>query len=133
MRKRAARWVKRDLTDLAADIRVPDESVPGDEVCELCPCHVGWEKFEENVSAVLHHLRAGTRVVKAQALHVYDDASRIEARYDLAYWLEPGEERIGERRARGLRSIEQRLEAIKNNKIRRNKRKGRFQKLDVRS
>ena len=122
MGKRAPRWVKRDLTEIAADIRAPDESVPGDAVGELCPCHVGWEPFEQHVSAVLRHLRDGDRVVRAHALHVYDDASRILGRSDLGYWLEPGEERIGEKRAQGYRSIEQRLEARKNNRIRKNKR-----------
>ena len=125
MGKRFARWARRDISEIAADITAPDASVRADAVGDLCPCHAGWEVFEKNVSAVLRHLRDGNRVVKAHALHVYDDASRMESLDDLSYWLEPGEERIGEKRALGHRSMEQRLEARRENKIRRLKKRRR--------
>ena len=127
MGKKAARWARTDISDIAADIQVPDESVGGDAVCELCPCHVGFEVFEEKVSVVLRHLRDGSRKIKAQALHVYDDASRMQLAEDLKLQLEPGEELIGEKRAQHFPSIAERLRVSTNIRIRKRKRRYRLE------
>ena len=127
MGKKIARWARRDISEIAADITAPDESVRGDAVGGLCPCHVGWEVFEKNVSVVLRHLRDGSRVVKAHALHVYVDAARMQLAEDLKLQLEPGEELIGEKRAQHFPSILERLQASTNIRIRKRKRRYRLE------
>jgi hypothetical protein len=103
---------------LDRDFQSPDEVVRGDAVRSLCPCHAGWEAFEQNVSIVFRSLRDRSRVVRAHALHVFEDAARMQSVEELRYYLEPGEEKIGEKRCR-FRSMEQRLEARRRNRIRR--------------
>jgi hypothetical protein len=103
---------------LDRDLQSPDEVVRGDAVRSLCPCHAGWEAFEQNVSIVFRSLRDRSRVVRAHALHVFEDAARMQSAEELHYFLERGEERIGEKRCR-FRSMEQRLEARRRNRIRR--------------
>ncbi len=95
-----------------------------DGVRALCPCHAGWEVFEQNVSVVRRLLKDRSQVVRADAQHVFEDAAQMQATEDLQYYLAAGEERIGEKRVLG-RSMEERLEARRYRKLRkRNKRHG---------
>lgn len=103
---------------LDRDLQSPDEVVRGDAVRSLCPCHAGWEAFEQHVSVMFRSLRDRSHVVRAHALHVFEDAVRMQSAEELRYYLEPGEEKIGEKRCR-FRSMEQRLEARRRNRIRR--------------
>src|SRR5687767_4031736 len=98
MGKKARRWAKPDIKDLVADAKASAD-VRGDGVRALWPCHAGWEVFEQNVSVVFRHLRDRSRIVRAQALHVFEDAVRMQLDAELRYYVEPGEERIGEKRA----------------------------------
>ena len=127
MGKKTARWARTDISEIAADIKAVDATVPADAVCGLCPCHVSWEVFEQNVQVVLRHLRDGSRVVKAQALHVYNDAARMQLAEDLKLQLEPGEELIGEKHAQHFPSIAERLRASRNIRIRKRKRRYRLE------
>jgi hypothetical protein len=82
--------------------------------------------FEQHVSEVLHSLKDGGRVVRAQALHVFDDAARMQSADDLRYSLEPGEKKLDEKRACSrFRSMEERIRARRDKRIR--KRKGRHE------
>jgi hypothetical protein len=47
----------------------------------------------------------------------------MQSAADLRYSVEPGEERIGEKRALGYRSMAQRLEARRDRKVRKSKRR----------
>ena len=123
MVKKRARWATPDIRRLVADLQVSDEVVRGDTVRSLCPCHAGWEVFEQHVGVVLRKLRDSSHVVPADALHVFEDAARMLATEDLQYYLEAGEERIGEKRAQGFRSMEDRLEARRNRKLRKRKKR----------
>ena len=127
MGKNVARWARPTKQNTSSSTQASDEIVRGESVCELCPCHVGWELFEKNVSVVLRHLRDGSRVVKAQALHVYVDAARMQLAEDLKLQLEPGEELIGEKRAQHFPSILERLQASTNIRIRKRKRRYRLE------
>lgn len=117
MGKKRARWARPDIRQLVADLQVTDDAVRGDTVRSLCPCHVGWDVFEQHVGALSRFLRDKNRVVRRQALHVFEDAVRMQLAEDLFYCVEPGEQRIGEKRARHFRSIEERLQARRNRKI----------------
>ena len=123
MVKKRARWPAPDMERLLPDLQSPDEEVRGDAVRALCPCHVGWEVFEGHVGDVLRLLRDRSRGVRAQALHVFEDATRMQSAADLSYHLEAGEERIGEKRAAHFRSMEERLEARRNSRVRKRKRR----------
>jgi hypothetical protein len=121
--KKRAGWATPNTERLVRDLQSLDEVVRGDAVRSLCPCHAGWEGFEQHVSIVFRSLRDRSRVVRAHALHVFEDAARMQGAEDLRYYLEPGEERIGEKRACHFRSMEQRLEARRLNKIRKLRRR----------
>lgn len=86
-----------------------------------CPCYAGWDVFEKNVRVVLRQQRAGTRAERAWALHVFDDAMRIQSQLDLQYVLEPGEYKLDEKPACDRRSMEERIEARRDKLIRRRK------------
>lgn len=93
---------------LLLNAQSPDEEVRGDAVRSLCPCHAGWEAFERNVSVVLHALRDRSRSVRAHALHVFDDAARMQHVAESVYESGDTEERAhagraGRARGRGGR------------------------------
>jgi len=77
MGKKQARWARPDSKAVLANLQVSDEVARGDSVRSFCPCHAGWEVFEQNVSVVLRKLRDPSRIVRAHALHVFDDACVI--------------------------------------------------------
>ena len=99
MVKKRAHWDSPDIKRSVADLQVSDEVVRGDAVRSLCPCHVGWEVFEQHVGVVLQLLRDPSHIVRAHALHVFEDAARMQSAEDLRFYVEVGEERIGEKRA----------------------------------
>ena len=125
MGKRAARWARPDIKTILGNLNVSDEAVRGDAVRYLCPCHAGWELFEDHVVVLNRLLKDPSDVVRRHALHVFEDAARMQSRGDLEYCVEADEEKIGEKRAR-YRSMEQRLEARRARKI--SKRKSRHLK-----
>ena len=123
MVNKRASWATSDIRRLVADLQASDEVVRGDAVRSLCPCDAGWEVFEQYVGVVLRLSRDRSHVVRAHALHVFEDAARMQSAGDLRYYLDAGGERIGEKRAAGFRSMEERLEARRNRKIRKRKRR----------
>ena len=72
----------------------------------LCPCHAGWELFEQHVGVLNRLLKDPSDVVRRHALHVFEDAARMQSRGDLEYCVEAGEKKIGEKRASRFRSME---------------------------
>ena len=118
-----SRWAKPDIGRLDTDLQSSDEDARARGVRGLCPCHAGWEVFEQHAGVVLRMLRDRSRVVRANALHVFEDASRMQSASDLSYQLAPGEERLGEKRAQRFRSMEERMEARRESRNRRRKRR----------
>jgi hypothetical protein len=118
-----SRWAAPDVENLLPNLQSADEEARGRAVRGLCPCHAGWKAFEGHVSDVLRMLRDPSRVVRAHALHVFEDATRMQSTADLSYYLEAGEERIGEKRALHFRSIEERLEARKSRRTSRRRKR----------
>ena len=109
-----------DVEKLLPNLESKDEEARGNAVRGLCPCHAGWEVCESHVSDVLRLLKDPSRVVRAHALHVFDDAARMQLATDLSYYLEAGEERIG--RTGHFPSIVERLKAKRSRKVGRRKR-----------
>jgi hypothetical protein len=121
--KRVARWARPDIRRVEAELEVTDEALRGDAVRALCPCHAGWDLFEQHVGDVFRALRDPSRVVRRHALHVFEDAARMQSAGDLQYSIEPGEEKIREKRGRYFRSMEERLQARRDRKIRKQQRR----------
>ncbi len=101
-RKRHAAPQAFDEGRHASCIGSPDEEVRGDAVRSLCPCHVGWEVFEGHVREVLGALKDRSRGVRAQALHVFEDAARMQHAGEAEYYFQEAEEllRRGKRASR---------------------------------
>jgi hypothetical protein len=117
------RWPTPNIERLILDLQSPDDEVRGEAVRSLCPCHAGWEMFEQKVDVVLRLLRDRSQVVRAHALHVIEDAARMQVAEDLGYHREAGEETIGEKRASRFRSTAERFEARRNKRIRNSRRR----------
>lgn len=123
-----ARWAKPDIERAVTEAQVSDEVVRGSAVRTFCPCHAGWSAFEEHIDVVTRGLRDSSRIVRRNALHVFDDAARMQLAEDLRYCVEDGEEKIGEKRACArYRSMEQRLFARREKRNARSKKRSRFQ------
>lgn len=123
MGAKRSRWEPTDLEGRLPDLQSPDEETRARAVRGFCPCHAGWEAFEGHVGEVLRAMRDPSRAVRAEALHVFQDAARMCSTADLEYYREDGEERIGEKRAQRFRSMEERLEARKCSRERRRRRR----------
>lgn len=122
MGKKSARWARPDINDSLADLHVSDEVRRGDSVRALCPCHGRWEAFEQHITEVLHSLNDPSPVVRAQALHVFDEAARMQLAADLSDSLEPGETKLDDKRASArFRSMQDRIEARRDRKLRKHK------------
>ncbi len=118
-RKRHTACAEVNEERLASEMRSPDAEVRGDAVRSLCPCHAGWEVFEGHVGDVLRALRDGSRVVRAHALHVFEDAARMRHAEELEYYIQAAEEKVRRKRASRFRPEENGLEAVRTEKIRR--------------
>lgn len=123
MGKRAARWARPDSKTILGNLNVSDEDVRGDAVRYFCPCHAGWELFEEQVSVLKKLLKDPSDVVRRKALHVFEDANRMHSRSDLDYYLEPRDDQIRGKRASPVRSMEKRSEVLKDRRIKQRKRR----------
>jgi hypothetical protein len=104
---------------LIADVRSPDGEVRGEAVRSLCPCHAGWEAFERHVAVVLRATRDRDRAVRAHALHVFEDAARMQLRGEFDYRLRELEEMVRRKRASRFRPEEEAVEARRLGKVRR--------------
>ena len=122
-----SRWPKPDIERAVADSEVSEEVLRGDAVRAFCPCRAGWSDFEQHINLVTRGLRDSSRIVRRNALHVFEDAVRMQLAEDLQYYIEDGEEKLGEKRASGHRSMEQRLEARREKRNRRFKKRSRTQ------
>ena len=116
------RWAKPDVKKIEADLQATDEVVRSNGVRGLCPCHGARDVLEQKVNVLMRSFRDPSRLVRRMALHVFYDAVIMQSKEELKYYLEAGEEKIGEKRALGHRSMEQRLEARANRKRERRKR-----------
>ncbi len=65
------------IEKLMTDICSPDEKVRARAVRSLCPCHAGWQAFEENIRIVDQLKKDPSPTVRANALHVFEDAGEM--------------------------------------------------------
>jgi hypothetical protein len=113
-----------DVKKIEADLQATDEVVRSHGVRGLCPCHGARDVLEQKVDVLMRSLRDPSRLVRRMALHVFDDAAVMQSKEELKYYLEPGEEKIGEKRLH-FRPLERRLEARAIRKLERRKKRNR--------
>ncbi len=113
-----SRWRRADVGRAVRDMESADEVVRGDGVRALCPCHAGWEGFEGHVTEVMRALKDRSRGVRAQALHVLQDAARMQHVSEIDYYIEEAEARLRGKRASRFRPEECEREARRFEKVR---------------
>jgi hypothetical protein len=114
--------VGREL--LLSDLQSPDELVRAKAVGSLCPCHNGWEVFEQHANIVSQLTKDSSPAVRASALHVFADALHIQSIGDAEYRFQSVEDTLRKKRAPLLRSEEAELEIRRSGRFK--KRKGSF-------
>lgn len=68
-----------DPVQLQADLRSSQEEARAKAVRSLCPCRSGWETFESHLDLVDRLKHDPSRLVRAQALHLYEDAREMQS------------------------------------------------------
>ena len=101
-----------------ADVESADEERWRKAVREFCPCHAGWETFEQHVFVVSRLTRDASRAVRAHALHVFQDAAEMHSLGDPAHRLQFMEEMTRKKRASRFRPEEAEREARLKGKVR---------------
>jgi hypothetical protein len=75
-----ARAAEVDPERLMAELRAPDEATRAKAVRSVCPCRLGWETFQETMDTLKECAKDSSPHVRAQALHVFEDAYGMQAR-----------------------------------------------------
>ena len=65
--------------DALASLTSPDDATRARAVGALCPCRVGHEVFERNLSAVATLTHDPSPAVRKAALHVFEDAFEMQS------------------------------------------------------
>jgi hypothetical protein len=68
-----------DPVQLQTDLRSPIEAARAKAVRSLCPCQAGWETFESHLDLVDRLKHDDSLLVRAQALHLYEDAREMQS------------------------------------------------------
>lgn len=83
-----------DIERLLAEMRSPDEGVRAQAVREACPCRLPWDVFRQVRPAAKRLQRDPSPLVRANALHVEEDAREIAAMEALHEWIAEHEEDV---------------------------------------
>jgi hypothetical protein len=78
-RDRQHKCIQLDPEQLRSELRSSDENVRARAVRALCPCHAGWKPFEQNLELVSQLQKDASPIVRAAALHVFEDAAEIQS------------------------------------------------------
>ena len=98
-KKKRAAGVAIDSERLLSELQSPDEIVRAKAIRSLCPCHAAWSAFEQFIGVLSRLTQDSSPAVRAHALHVYEDAVKIQSLEDSAHRLEAVEEALGRKRA----------------------------------
>jgi hypothetical protein len=69
-----------DVNQIVADFKAADEATRGKAVRQVCPCRMGWEVFQETMEPLKKMTKDPSPYVRAQALHVFEDAYGLQSR-----------------------------------------------------
>jgi len=67
-----------DPEQTLADLSAADAATRARAARELCPCHSDWGVFEQNLDVLRQMTKDASPVVRANALHVFEDAFELE-------------------------------------------------------
>lgn len=67
-----------DLERVLAELNSPDEAIRAQAVRSLCPCRVGYAIYERYAEKVKRFQKDPSGLVRKAALHVQEDAFRLE-------------------------------------------------------
>jgi hypothetical protein len=68
-----------DLARIVSEARSTDEALRASAARSLCPCRIGWDGFEQGMEVVARLRKDPSPRVRRQALHVFEDASGMQA------------------------------------------------------
>ena len=109
---------------LLSEFQSPDELLRSKALGSVCPCRNGWELFEQHVHFVSRLTRDRSRLVRASALHVFDDAALLQSIEDAEYRFQSVEDKLRKKRAGLLRRGKAQIEVRRTGRFK--KRKGTF-------
>jgi hypothetical protein len=72
--------VEVDLNRLIADLQAADEATRAKATRAVCPCRLGWGVFQQTMDTLKERIKDPSPQVRAQALHVFEDAYGIQSR-----------------------------------------------------
>jgi hypothetical protein len=80
-RKKSARTpaIEIDPERTLANLHAVDEAARAQAARELCPCRTGWSVFEQNLGVLRRMTKDPSPLVRANALHVFEDAFELES------------------------------------------------------
>jgi len=67
-----------DLQKTLSDLHAPEETTRARAARELCPCRTDWDVFEQTLDTLRRMTKDPSPVVRANALHVFEDAFEID-------------------------------------------------------
>jgi hypothetical protein len=67
-----------DLTHTLGNLHSPDETIRARAARELCPCRTDWDVFEQTLDTLRRMTKDPSPVVRANALHVFEDAFELD-------------------------------------------------------
>jgi hypothetical protein len=111
-----------DSERLISELQSPDETIRAKAVRALCPCHAGWELFEQHIGVVSPLEKDISPAVRAHALHVLEDAMKMHSVGDPGYRRQIAEGMVRKKRVSRFRSEE--AELVKKRKGKRRGRSG---------
>jgi hypothetical protein len=75
-----------EIASLLAGMESPDEQVRAQAVRQVCPCRLPWEVFSQVRGAAKRLQHDPSPLVRANALHVEEDARELAALEALSAW-----------------------------------------------
>jgi hypothetical protein len=108
-KKKHAACVAVDAVRLISELQSSDETIRAKAVRSLCPCHAGWELFERLIGIVSQLEKDSSPAVRAHALHVLEDAIKMQSVGDPSYRIQLAEGMIRKKRVSRFRPEEAEL------------------------
>ena len=93
--RRSRPFAAADLARIQTELQSPDEVVRAGAVWQLCPCRVSWEVFDQARKIAQRMQRDPSPLVRANALHVEEDAREVLALEALWQRVQEVEEETG--------------------------------------
>lgn len=67
------------MEQIRLDLQSADEEIRARAVRSICPCHSGWQAFEQVMTIVSELQKDESPLVRGVARHVFEDAAEMES------------------------------------------------------